>query len=122
MRIGNIVKLNQDYLNHYYSKTATKQRQNAESWEFKVLEFLPDSLVKVHRLGKPKVGYYHSETIWKGFLTLSDTAEEQTERIAKLANAWCQWNRKEITGDDFASLFRKLYMEETSTEWNRARS
>lgn len=41
------------------------------------------------------------------------------ERIRELAKLWVQWNCKQISGDDFAYAFRKLFKEETAELWER---
>jgi hypothetical protein len=44
--------------------------------------------------------------------------ERQAESIAKLSDLWVKWNIKEITGDEFATAFRKEFPSDTRTAWD----
>ena len=40
------------------------------------------------------------------------------QKSRELGRLWCKWNRKEISGDDFAEAFFKLYKKDVLEIWN----
>ena len=43
---------------------------------------------------------------------------DNEKKVEELCRKWVAWNRKEITGDDFAAAFSKIFKKETMAEWN----
>ena len=42
----------------------------------------------------------------------------EEQKLKELTRLWCKWNRKEISGDDFAFAVDKLYEKENLETWN----
>ncbi|KKM63464.1 hypothetical protein LCGC14_1511250 [marine sediment metagenome] len=42
----------------------------------------------------------------------------EKQKQKEMTRLWCKWNRKEISGDDFALAVGKLYEAETLVTWN----
>ena len=42
----------------------------------------------------------------------------QKQKEKEMTRLWCEWNRNEISGEDFAHAIGELYNEETLATWN----
>jgi len=42
----------------------------------------------------------------------------EQQKLKELAWLWCKWNRKDISGEDFAYEVGKLYKTEVLEVWN----
>ena len=42
----------------------------------------------------------------------------EQQKLKEMTRLWCKWNRREISGDEFALAIGKLYEKETLETWN----
>ena len=43
---------------------------------------------------------------------------DKQQKLKEMTRLWCKWNRREMTGDEFAHAVGDLYEEETLETWN----
>lgn len=49
---------------------------------------------------------------------MGDKMEISEENFRKMSELWCLWNIREITGDEFAYEFWKLFKKEVTIVWD----
>jgi len=42
----------------------------------------------------------------------------EQQKLKEMTRLWCKWNRKEISGNEFALRIGKLYKKEILETWN----
>ena len=49
---------------------------------------------------------------------MGDKVEISEEKFRKMSELWCLWNAREITGDEFAYEFWKIFKKEVTIVWD----